>query len=496
MAGNTVGTAYLTLVPKLDSNMAELENGMEEAGRKGGSKFTATLKSLAKTAGVVAAGKAVAGSFMDAFNGAGTFEQMKGGVEAIFNGMDTSVILADARGAWETMNLSANQYLATINDVGATFAMSMGAEKGYETAKKGMTAIAGYASGTGKSVELLSEKFSMITRSTGSYLSIADQFSGLLPQTTDGFLKTAQASGFLSEKYTELTQVPVDEYQQAVSLMLEKGAQDMGLLGQTAKETKESLTGSIDGMKAAWENLLIGIGSGSETVGDDLEAFVGQFGVMSEKVVETVMTILETSGSLIAENLPQIIENIVGYIVSNAPRFLSAALQFFLQVVVAIGQSIPSIVGAIPGLIGSIIDTITDPMNLLAIGQAGVDLIKGLGNGIKSAYHWVTNAIQELCSNAINAVKSFFGIHSPSRLMMQMGEYIGEGMAIGIEDSEQQVRDAMGGLYDAAMPGNDFTLGGFGGSSITIHSLTVQADEASTADAFAAMLRRAAMQYA
>lgn len=499
MAGNSVGTAYLTLVPKLDSNMAELESGLEDAGKKGGSKFADGLKGIAKTAAFAAAGKAVADTFMESFNSAGTFEQLAGGVEAIFKGADTNAILADARGAWETMNLSANEYLSVINDVGASFAMTMGAEKGYETAKKGMTAIAGYASGTGKSVELLSEKFSMITRSTGSYQSIADQFSGLLPATSEGFLEAAQSSGILSDSYKKLTEVPIDEYQAAVAAMLEKGAQDMGLLGQTALETKESLSGSIDGMKAAWENLLIGIGSGSDTVGEDLGTFVEQFGVMSGQIVDTVMTILGTSGSLIAENLPQIISDVLGYITSNLPGMLSTALQFFLQIVSAIGQSIPSIIGAIPGLIGSILSTITDPGNLAEMADAGLDLIHGLGQGISNAVDWVIGVVQGLCESALGAIKSFFGINSPSRVMMQMGEYMGEGMAIGIEDSEKDVKEAIDGLNKAAIGGlysPRFGASAIGGGYITIHNLNVSASDYKTADQFVTMIRRAAMQYA
>lgn len=162
------------------------------------------------------------------------------------------------------MNLSASEYLRMINSVGATFSQTMGDEKGYNIAKKGLKAISDYASGTGADINNLNDKYKMITRSTTSYLSIADQFAGLLPQTTDEFLKQAQASGFLSNSYKKLTEVPVPEYQEAVTQMLEKGVAEMGLMDNATKESTNTLTGSIAMLKASWDNFLSGTGDLSQ----------------------------------------------------------------------------------------------------------------------------------------------------------------------------------------------------------------------------------------
>lgn len=166
--------------------------------------------------------------------------------------------------AYKTMNLSARDYIDMMNNVGATFAQTMGDEKGYNTAKKGLKAISDYASGTGADINTLNDKYKMITRSTSSYLSIADQFAGLLPQTTDDFLKQAQASGYLSESYKKLTDVPVPEYQEAITNMLEKGVTDMGLLNNATNESTETMTGSIAMLKASWDNFLSGTGDLSQ----------------------------------------------------------------------------------------------------------------------------------------------------------------------------------------------------------------------------------------
>lgn len=193
-------------------------------------------------------------------------EQLAGGVEKIFNEMDYDKIKKDASEAYKTMNLSASDYLRMINTVGATFSETMGDEKGYNTAKRGLQAISDYASGTGADINTLNDKYKMISRSTSSYLSIADQFAGILPQTTDDFLKQAQASGFLSDNYKKLTEVPLAEYQEAVTNMIERGVDKMGLLGNTTAESTQTMTGSLAMLKTSWDNFLAGTGDLSQVV--------------------------------------------------------------------------------------------------------------------------------------------------------------------------------------------------------------------------------------
>ena len=121
-----------------------------------------------------------------------------------------------AKNNYNLIDLPVNLGLAGAFQTGMKYAF----QKGYDAARKGLMSISDYASGTGKSFEELSQKLAMITRSTASYQSIADQFSGILPATSADFLAQAQAAGFLSKQYKKLTDVPISEYQKAVTEML------------------------------------------------------------------------------------------------------------------------------------------------------------------------------------------------------------------------------------------------------------------------------------
>ena len=267
---------------KISSLSNKLGNGLKTAANIG------ILAVSTAAAGISALTAAAVNNYAE-------YEQLAGGAQKIFDQMDYSKIATDANNAYKELGLSANQYLAVINDVGATFAATMGDEAGYEAAKTGLKAISDYASGTGKNVNELSQKFTLITRSTSSYQSIADQFSGILPATSAGFLEQAQAAGILSDSYTQLTEVPIEEYQEAVSKMLEKGVADLGLANNTMEEAFSTLSGSLAMARGAWSNLVTGLADDSA----DLDMLIGNFvesvGAVATNLIPKIGTALNVS---------------------------------------------------------------------------------------------------------------------------------------------------------------------------------------------------------
>lgn len=411
--------------------------------------------------GIYQIGKAAVEAYAD-------YEQLVGGVEKIFDEMDTSEILNDAANAYKTLNLSANDYLETINSVGAAFASTMGDKAGYETAKRGMQAISDFASGTGKSVDELMAKYQAITRSAGTYQSIADQFSGILPATSADFLEQAQAAGFLSENYKKLTEVPIAEYQAAVTAMLEKGTADLGLAGNTAAETANTISGSIAAMKAAWQNLLTGLG--------DPDADIEQ---LSENLTETIIQVaknllpvigrvalglLKALWSAIDSGLASLGEMFwakMDELVARAGAWFSSkieAVRGFFESLKAV------IVGVFAALGASIIESFTNTVSSVKSAWSGIaSFFTGIWDGIKNVFNnakdfflsvgrniieGIKNGIEERLGallqsarNVVNKIKDAFTgkkgfvVESPSKWGYGVGRFVGLGVALGFEDS-------------------------------------------------------------
>lgn len=364
------------------------------------------------------------------------FEQLAGGAAKIFNEMDQSKILNDASNAYKDLGLSANRYLSIINDVGATFAATMGDETGYNTARQGLQAISDYASGAGKNVDLLSQKFMMITRSAASYQSIADQFSGILPATSAAFLEQAQAVGVLDEKYKKLTEVPIDEYQAAVSAMLERGVEDLGLLGNTYAEAETTVSGSINAMKASWENLITAFGDENANVEEYMDVFLETVQNVIDNIVPVIFTaipnilnagvtliqnlangILNNQGA-ISDGTQQTIDTLLDTIISVLPSIIAAGITIVAQLIIGLISSIPRIIEAAPQLI----DALTQGLAMVygRVVAAGAEIVDKIKSGISGAWNslvsWFNGIWDSLFGNrSVNVNVGYSGSARSSR---------------------------------------------------------------------------------
>lgn len=369
------------------------------------------LQTAAKI-GVAAVGTAAAAlatmtkQSVDAYS---EYEQLAGGAAKIFDQMNQTQILTDAQNAYKDLGLSANQYLAVMNDVGATFASTMGDEKGYNTARQGLQAISDYASGTGKNVDLLSEKFMMITRSSASYQSIADQFSGILPATSAAFLEQAQAAGILEDKYKKITEVPIDEYQEAVAKMLEKGVEALGLSGNTAAEAENTISGSLAAAKASWENLIVGFSDANADVDLLLDNFIESVVI----AVDNIVPVVTRAFPRIINAGKEIIKKLLNGIINSQNDVSKGATETIRTIVDVIGEMLPLVLQAGVKIIGQLlIGAIQSIPNLLVLGvhilEAVQSAVWAASNGLAQVGFYIVEGIQKGISRGWSNLKTWF----------------------------------------------------------------------------------------
>lgn len=468
----------------LSNITGKLGNGLKTAAKVG----TAAVSAAA--AGIVALTKQAVESYAE-------YEQLVGGAQKIFDQMDYSKIADDANNAYKELGLSANQYLAVINDVGATFAATMGDEAGYEAAKTGLKAISDYASGTGKNVDELSQKFTLITRSTSSYQSIADQFSGILPATSAAFLEQAQSAGILSDSYEQLTDVPIAEYQDAVSQMLQQGVTDLGLANNTVNEAFSTLSGSLTMAKGAWSNLVTGLADDSADLDKLIGNFVESVGAVATNLLPKISTALNGASKLVGQIVPEIINMIPEIINENLPVILESALSIVEALVsglsdnsemlsdsailvlttlaTALLENLPELITAtvemitalanglseqLPTLVPVAIDAIVTIVgalleNLPLLLEAGVALIVGLIEGIISYFEplietaietfnqfkdTIKNKVSEMVEQGKNAVQEFIkGIKDKFSNLAQTGAEVFQKVKDAVKNKISQI---------------------------------------------------------
>jgi phage-related protein len=175
-----------------------------------------------------------------------------------------------------------------------------------------------------------------------------------------------------------------------------------------------------------------------------------------ETVVNLVRGIIEVALAVINGEWGAAWEGIKG-ILATAWEFIRETVVNALRMV---GQAIEAGLSAIVGLVGGLPGRALDALGSLGgwLFGAGQDLIWGFVNGIGSMARRLADAAVNVARGAVNAVKNFLGIGSPSKVFMGFGLNVGEGLALGMGRSEQGVSAAARSLSGAAIAGADTGL--------------------------------------
>ncbi|WP_253907706.1 phage tail tape measure protein [Bacillus sp. WMMC1349] len=197
------------------------------------------------------------------------------------------------------------------------------------------------------------------------------------------------------------------------------------------------------------------------------------------KLIQMAIYLVVTIAQSLITNLPKIIAagvqllvSLVTGIISNLPRLISAALRLIVTIVQALISNLPRILSAgiqilealirgiiqiIPQLLQTGIDIVVQLAgavkdNVTELFNAGADLIRGLWDGINSMAGWIGEKIGGFVSDMTDDIKSFFGIHSPSRLFRdEIGKFLPLGLAVGIERNIGAVKSAATEMANAAV---------------------------------------------
>ena len=93
-------------------------------------------------------------------------------------------------------------------------------------------------------------------------------------------------------------------------------------------------------------------------------------------------------------------------------------------------------------MVGGFVDQVILVFNTLikTLYTVGKNIVEGLWQGMTNTKDWLLNKIKGFAKNITQGIKDFFGIKSPSTVMRdEVGMQIGEGIAVGIEESSETV---------------------------------------------------------
>ncbi|MBL3896553.1 tape measure protein [Bifidobacterium longum] len=233
-------------------------------------------------------------------------------------------------------------------------------------------------------------------------------------------------------------------------------------LPQLMEQGVQMVMNLVNGLVAAMPQLVAYVPKIISTIINGLCANLPNILSTGMQMLVTLVTGLAQALPQLVAYVPQIIAGIVNTIASHLPQILSTGVQMLVTLASGFVSAIPQLVGRIPAIISSIKNAFTG----VNWGGVGMNIIKGIGSGIASAAGSLVDAAVNAAKSAIDTVKGWLGIHSPStRFRDEVGRMIGEGLAIGIRRETSAVSKAGSELAAASMPAS-IPLPGFDESAL------------------------------
>lgn len=182
-------------------------------------------------------------------------------------------------------------------------------------------------------------------------------------------------------------------------------------------------------MRQAWSHIT-SIGSQwVSSIGSTVSNFFSQVANGFMRVVQSVWQHMQQAYSKVVSGGAQWVSGIV----SAMSNFVSSVISGFVNAVSQVQSGMQRAYSTIVGFVGQ-------------FASAGMDLMRGLVRGIMNGMSWVVNAARNVAKSAVNAAKSALGIHSPSRVFKGIGQYVSQGLGIGIEKEGRHVVSGMGSM--------------------------------------------------
>ena len=173
-------------------------------------------------------------------------------------------------------------------------------------------------------------------------------------------------------------------------------------------------------------------------------------------LIQAMLTELANHAYEFGEKGATILANFLNGIADNIGKVIDAATNVILNFLDGIARNGPKIIDKGMWTVLKLLEGVRDAINKYAyrFNKVGREIawaiVDGMTNGLASKAWSFGESMVSVAKKGYNKVKNFFGIHSPSRLMKELGGFVGEGLAIGIENTGERVAGAGDNMASAA----------------------------------------------
>lgn len=524
---NLNASGFARGIKSVIGSVKNMNESMKDATNSA-SKMSSVMKGIGSSAIKVGKGLAVAGAaaatavtalISKSVGAFADYEQLTGGVETLFGAGGRSVeeyaqsvgksvsdiqgkydslmsaqnvVLENANKAYMTAGMSANEYMDTVTGFSASLISSLGGDtnKAADYANSALVDMSDNANKMGTDMESIKN----------AYQGFAKQNYTMLDNLKLGYGGTQEEMKRLLSDAEKLTGQRYDISSFAdITQAIHAIQTQMDITGTTAKEASTTISGSWGSLKAAFQNVLVGLTTGGDMFDQSLDALINTAVTFGQNIIPAIKGALSGVGYLIeglapviGETIPplindlaptlansavSLISSLVNGLTQNATQFSECLSNMIIVAVAGISTVVPQLLDAASKIVSNLMQGLTNSMPQIVNGA--VTLIEGLVNGlvnnipllIMGAVQLVASLANGLIANLpriIDAgVNLITGIVSASYSMMpqiiQNGMQLVVNLAVGLVRAIPQLIAALPRITGAIVKGfksvNWFDLG-------------------------------------
>jgi phage-related protein len=366
---------------------------------------------VAAVAAVGTATVAIGKTALDAYS---NYEQLVGGIDTLFKN-SSGKMQQYAANAYQTAGVSANRYMEISTSFAAALISSLGGntEAAADMANTAITDMSDNANKMGTSLETVQEAYMSLSRGNYEMLDSLKLGYGGTKSELERLLSDAEKFSAAQGKVRDFSVDSYSDIVEAIHIVQD----EMGITGTTADEAANTISGSVNMAKAAWENWLTGLGNEDADMEVLTDQLVGSVAIAGEKIIERAGQIMVTLGQTVADYAP------------NVGRYLRVALISVMPE--AVQGPMRDAFAGVDKVVGKLESVFND--NLKPAADAADSVFSAISSGVKTFGDNVNDLVLPAIDTLSPAFNDFFGaIQTAQPLLEFIANLFGVALAAAI----------------------------------------------------------------
>lgn len=370
--------------------LQEFDSEAKKAAKSAGDGFT-ILKGVAANLvtqginvaadGITRLGRSFVNIGKTALNSYADYEQLIGGVDTLFKDASDAV-QSNAKAAFRTAGLSANEYMETVTSFSASLLQGLGGDtaRAAEISDMAVKDMADNVNKMGTDMSLVQYAYQGFAKDNYTMLdNLKLGYGGSATEMARLINDSGVLNGQMEVTANNVRDVPFDKMIEAIH----KVQENMGITGTTALEASETISGSVSMARAAWSNLVTGIANDNANWQQLVDDFIQSILTAAKNILPRVKIILQGMVNLVSsfvhDIMPSLLADVAPMVLELLPAAIDAVQTIFSTLATLIPKYLPQIVDGLMLIADLIID------NLPTIIDVGLKIVVALAQGITNA---------------------------------------------------------------------------------------------------------------